>query len=164
MRLFEVMTEPRRVVSTRRFDKELPPFLKSDPSIGRTLAAFLRFRETALPTQGFGKKDAVYTAGKMQGFRHVHLVHGKVIVTYQITATDIRLISIHTHDATETSNGLPNYAVRLGPEDYHPFAGTEQETAPMTISPEQAKEAVTALYDFASHPEDRKMLALVAQG
>lgn len=163
MRLFEVTSEPRKVVATKRFEKELAGFLKADPGIGEKLAAFLRFRETALPQQGFSKKDAIYTGGNMKGFRHVHLVHGKVIVTYSLTNSEIRLISIHNHDATETAGmGLPRYVHSLGDGDFSDFGNDAPPHNHLT--PEQKQAALDALYDFASHPDDRQMLMLTAKG
>lgn len=165
MRLFEVTAEPRKVVATKRFEKELAGYLKADPKIGQTLAAFLRFRETALPQQAFSKKDVAYTGGQYKGLRHVHLSHGRVILTYDITGSEIRLISVHNHSQMDAAGGsLHRYTQSVGDGDFSPFAFGKDDQASNHLTPEQKQAALDALYDFASHPEDRKMMMLTAQG
>jgi mRNA-degrading endonuclease YafQ of YafQ-DinJ toxin-antitoxin module len=167
VRFFEVASPRRKVVASKRFTRDLKDFVKADPSVGRNLAAFLRFRETAPATQGFGKKDAVFTGNDDLGsFRHVHLIHGKVIVTYQLTPAEIRLCMISDHKETENRTSFPKFLNGLGPGSYDAYADDdENEDEHAQRDRERLHAAVVeALYDFAGHPEDRKMLVQTAKG
>ena len=163
MRFFEIAGQPNRVVSTAQFDKDFVEFLRIDPELKKTLAAFLRFREHALPQQGFNKKDYPYTGGSpLAGYRHVHLVFGQIILTYQLAQGLIKLCAITDHDAIDNTQRFANYLNGIPDSAYHDFTGLDVEEA--KLNPEQAQAVVDTLYDLASQPEDRQMLVLIAKG
>ncbi|RYE97734.1 MAG: hypothetical protein EOO77_38540, partial [Oxalobacteraceae bacterium] len=120
MRFFEIAAPERRVLATKRFIKNAKEWMRLYPDVGPTLADFLRFRETASPTQGFSKKDAPFTGGVLKGFRHVHLRFGKVICVYAIGMNEIRLIDMVDHD-TMDSDSFQRFVSGVGESDFQQF-------------------------------------------
>lgn len=164
MRITEIAGNRRVALSTTRFDKEIAAFIQQAPAISQSLQQFLEFRSTALPQNGFGKKDAVFTAGLLKGYRHVHLVHGKVIAIYDITSSATRLYCAVTHKDTEGANPtVVGFLKNTSEADFHPFTLLDA-AAPATLSREQVQAILDAFYDLASNPADRPMLAAVVEG
>jgi hypothetical protein len=171
MRYFEIICEaqePRIVLATSRFNRELPEMSRGYPETPAKLAAFLHFRETAPSAQGFNKKDYPYASdSSLVGFRHVHLVFGKVVLTYQLTNTAILLCALTDHMAIEgaRSRALAGYLNKLNPADYAPLsmpAGDQEKRIPVTE--EEISGIMRYLYELASHPDDRAMIEATAAG
>jgi len=168
MRFWEIASPPakavvqpnRSVVATRRFLKDLKPFL-GNPEVIKTLRDFLAFRKTAKPTEQFGKKDAPFTNDKMRGFWHLHIVFGTIILIYQVTPAEVRLIAIINHKLLDVKNkNFPNWLESLTTEDFQPFdideiSGHEE---PEGLSQDQKQAVRDELYSMASNTEERQML------
>lgn len=163
MRFFEVAAPQRRVVATKRFIKNAKEWIRLYPDVGQTLADFLRFRETAPPTEGFSKKDAPFTGDSLKGYRHVHLRFGKVIVVYAIGTNELRLIDMVDHD-TMDSDSFRRFITSVGQGDYQGFGDTPQKAEKPALAPAAREELQELLYGFAAHPEDRKLLIQTWEG
>jgi mRNA-degrading endonuclease YafQ of YafQ-DinJ toxin-antitoxin module len=152
LRLFELLSEPLSVVASRRFIKDFALFSKTH-KIEDKVSAFIEFRKTAEPSDGFNAKDYAFSNGHLRGFRHVHLVHGSVIVVYQIADGELRLCTITTH---KNIDGIPptsfiSFLTGLESDDYEPFSLDDDMPS---LTPKQKDEIIALMYDYAaSHPQ-----------
>ena len=109
----------RCTVATHRFKKDLKSC--STKNILKTLQEFITFRLRANPIENFGKKDSMFSNGKYRGFRHFHLVHGRLILIYQITANQLRLCAIAVHKEFNPNSAFADWIDGLRGEDYQMF-------------------------------------------
>jgi len=150
MRLFEIENNLEFRV-TKRFLKKLGTYIKSYSGVKE---AFRAFCSAKLKNQSFGKKDGPYTGGLLKGLLHAHLIHGKVIITYDIKSNVIYLYDIDEHTAYESQNAqrnLASFVASLGAQDYMPMSISGEEEK---LSDEQKKDISEFLFQAcASDPE-----------
>ena len=137
----------RVVMASRRFPKEYTEFLKKYDDLKDSLRDFLTFRQTHLPNESFGSKDARLTspASANSKLRRYHVVHGRAILIYQLYGSEIRLIAMLEHDEFDSaSKGVINYHRSLQPDDYYTFNPDEPVPAkaanPIPTQIEQVQE------------------------
>lgn len=163
MRFFEIAGGRPDILATAEFDKEIRFFMKGYPACLDKLKAFLDFRLTARPEQGFNSKDYPYRPGTpLAGWRHVHLIFGKVVVTYQMSDGEIRLCIATHHDPP--AQALSQFLNGLTPNDFHPFVMPTKPGAEAArrLSADDRKEIVDLFYEMSA--QDRDILQLAAQG
>lgn len=97
MRIFEIENN-LTIWRTERFQDHLETYIRSDPSLINLLKEFISAKSLGIQ---FGKKDSVLGSGPLSGIGRCHLIHGKVIVVYQLKATDLFLYDINEHTAIE---------------------------------------------------------------
>jgi mRNA-degrading endonuclease YafQ of YafQ-DinJ toxin-antitoxin module len=110
-------------VASRRFIKEINALSNIYPDVVNTLSGFLEFKCARGPMDSYGKKDYPFRNGKLRGFRHFHISHGKIILVYWITKAQLRLCCIVSHKAIDgtPSATLISYLDGLVDEDFHPI-------------------------------------------
>jgi mRNA-degrading endonuclease YafQ of YafQ-DinJ toxin-antitoxin module len=150
MNLFEIFASANTIVATNRFEKEL----SQHRDITDRLNDFLKFRLTASPTESFSKKDYPYS-GPLAGYRHVHLIYGKIILTYQLVGGQIRLCCLTSHKEVDAKEILARWLNSLKISDYHPFAIPE-EVPQESFSVQERAEIIALFYELAA--EERTIL------
>ena len=65
MILLEVLSQPFRIVATKRFIKNAAVYTKGYPGVEDVLRDFLEFKRYN-PTEQFGKKDTMFTGGAVE--------------------------------------------------------------------------------------------------
>jgi hypothetical protein len=169
MKFFEVAAQQRNVIATKRFRQDITRYCRGYPGTDEALIDFIQERRQ-LNSRPWGAKDSPFAGGdkNVRGLWHVHLQHGKVIVIYDVTATDLRLIAVVEHSETDTPRAiqqLGKYYQSLTPEDFQPFqAAPSAPTAPQ-ISAEEKAEISNLMYELASgSDEDRAVLTQLVSG
>jgi hypothetical protein len=168
MKFFEVAVQQRNVVATKRFRQDIARYCRGYPGTDEALVDFIEERRQ-LNSRPWGAKDSPLAGGdkNIHGLWHVHLKHGKVIVLYDLTAADLRLIAVVEHSETDTPRAvqhLGKYYQSLSPQDFQPFQAAPAAAAPQ-ISPEEKTEISNLMYEFASgSDEDRAVLTQLMSG
>lgn len=173
MRFLEVAGQPLKIVATKRFLKNAPDFLRGYPGLDKTLKEFVDFKAMN-PLADWGRKDAVFTGGQQVGhLRHVHLVHGKVIVLYEIVGGELRLYDMVSHKGIDKQEmgrfgdyhrhlgdgDFAGYApavkqkLKLNPELFPPEDDWELE-ARVVLPEEQMQELEALFYEMAVQDRD----------
>jgi mRNA-degrading endonuclease YafQ of YafQ-DinJ toxin-antitoxin module len=111
MLLHEILAPVRSISATNRFRETFKMFRQAYPSIDKTLREFLDFRTTHRPDEMYGAKDTPFVSRELRGFRHFHLVHGRVILIYQITHSELRLCLVmdHSYSTKQGQSSLGAY-------------------------------------------------------
>jgi len=98
MRIFEIENN-LTIWRAERFQDHLEKYLKSDPNLIGLLKDFISAKIMGIP---FGKKDGVLSSNSpLAGISRCHLIHGKVIVIYQLKNNELFLYDINEHTAIE---------------------------------------------------------------
>lgn len=131
MFLVELFQASRTVVATPRLIQDLAGFCSKNPTIAGKLERFVAFRRLARADQPFSNKDEPFQAAK--GFRRCHLIHGRAILFYQLTSTELRLAALVDHDAME-GQPIITYLLGVPPDGYAPVdtlaCGTPERSGP----------------------------------
>jgi mRNA-degrading endonuclease YafQ of YafQ-DinJ toxin-antitoxin module len=111
MWLYELLAPIRTLSATARFRESFKAFRKTYASIDKTLRDFIEFRLSHRSDEVYSAKDTPFTGGELRGFRHIHLVHGRVILIYQITQEELRLCLVmdHSYSSKGGKSSLVNY-------------------------------------------------------
>lgn len=152
MRLYEILSPPRSLVVTARFRDTFNAFRQSYPRIDTTLREFVTFRLTHSSDQPFSGKDRPFS-NALRGFRHVHLVHGRVILVYQINPSELRLFIVTDHDYGNLRRYLDTVS------DFEPMRFNEPAKV---LTYEQMGAISNMLFEFAA--EDRNTLEQYSRG
>lgn len=109
-------------VASRQFVKELNHLSTTNPDVISVLGDFLDFK-CAKTGDRYGKKDYPFSNGKLKGFHHFHLMHGKLILIYRIGQSQVRLCCIISHKAIDgtPSARLVSYLEGLADTDFSPI-------------------------------------------
>lgn len=159
MRFYEFAQAKREVLSTNRLDKD---FKAHEGLITPKIFEFIEFKRVALPQQSFSKKDAGFTGHQLPpGYRHVHLMHGRLILIYRVEAQHLLLSCIITHKDLD-GGPLSGFLAKLTPEDYHPFPFMPDEAADEGLSADQIAEVESVVYEYAA--SHRAVLDAFVQG
>lgn len=165
MRLYELTEINRTPVATNRFMNDLEKVMMSVPSAADDLAAFIEFKRTALPNAKFGKKDDRFRNDYLSNFWHWHLVHGKLIVVYQTTATLLKLVTIINHKIIDgvAPRSWANWLDSLTPSDYFPFTIPGEEDV-HEITHDEKENIIKLFWEMALNPSDRTYLEDLVNG
>lgn len=160
MLLYEIFVSNRILTATKRFRDSFNSFRKSYPTIDEALRAFVAFRLSHRPDEPYASKDAPFSRhNELRGFRHFHLVHGRVILIYQITPDELRLCLVTDHGYSQVSgqNQLINYL-------HSPNTAYEQvpDKPALTLSSSAIEDINRLFYEFAA--EDRPGLERAISG
>lgn len=112
MLLYEILEPVRAVTATARFRETYKAFRRQYSSLDSTLAAFVGFRCRHRPDEPYAIKDAPFTVqSELRGYRHYHMVHGRVILIYKVTPTELQLACLtdHSYSTAAGSNRLINF-------------------------------------------------------
>lgn len=162
MRFFEIAQPARRVVATKRFEKTFIEFSKKYAGLKETLRDFVDFRLIHRPDEPFSPKDAAFSpSSSLAGFRHLHMVHGKAILVYYITAANLCLCCMLDHTETEGKrvNSLVTYLKSLEPSSFSSIETSEEKPE---LSSEQINDLRSLIYDMAV--QDREILMAAVNG
>jgi hypothetical protein len=158
VRIFEIEGKPLVPVQTVRFSKHFAAFSRTNPSLVDALADFASFKSNN-PDKLHSRKDSGFTSGTLKGYRHEHLVFGKVVVIYQITKGQLRMCDCITHKEIDgAAKGLGKYLSGLTDASFHGITAEPDDD----LSSEQRQEIMTLLYDLTQ--EDPEALRLAANG
>jgi mRNA-degrading endonuclease YafQ of YafQ-DinJ toxin-antitoxin module len=152
MLLSEILEPARVLTATARFRDSFNSFKKSYPIIDSTLRAFIDFRMTHRPDESYASKDAPFSVhNELRGFRHFHMVHGRVILVYQITSSELRLclVTDHSYSTTIGTNRLIN-ALHSPNTSYEPITVQQQ----FKLSSSQINDIHQLFYEFAADDRD----------
>ena len=152
MLLLEILAPQRRLVITQRFSETFNTFRQAYPKITETLKNFIEFRLTHKSDDPYASKDTPFN-NYLRGYRHFHLVHGRVILIYQNNESTLRLFIVVNHHDYDTRHGQETLLKYLQTtSDFTPMASPVEKV----LTSEQ-KEAITSLFfEFAA--EDRNGL------
>lgn len=156
------------VKMTERAKTELEGFSQSFPKTGNEFKDFVKSK-MANPTIMLGKKDVVGTHA-MRGWNHVHLIFGKVIVSYKISNNELLIGAITDHKpfdgANPTNLTLSTYLKNLSPTEFEGgYTASSDQSEKESILEKQAKETVVHLFkDMANNTVDRKLLTRFSSG
>lgn len=153
MWLYEILTPVRSVAATSRFHETFKAFKRANANLDQTLYDFIEFRLSHQPSESFGAKDRPFTR-ELRGFWHYHMVHGRVILVYQVTPTDLRL-SILTDHSYSSKQGEANLVAYLRSPSLS-YQAVPFGKAAATLSRPQIDEITNLFFDFAA--EDRSLL------
>lgn len=150
----------RKVLATKRFQKNFQKFDRGYPVIRNVLIDFLDYRKTAPRNVPWSKKDYAFPSGPVKGIWHVHLFHGKVILVYDVTETTVLLYDIVEHDGIEgrAVMTLAEYVHGLQPSDFVPFEMVSGSSLPII----DRKIVADFLWELVQ--EDAEILHQVAEG
>jgi len=116
----------RKPLMSSRFEREFDAE-KNYPGFLENFVKFLKHYETAL-LQPYNAKDGNLKAvsdsyNLSPPLRRCHIKMGKIIVFYQLSPTEIRLIAVGPHDLEEKNNldRLCEYARGLRADDFEPY-------------------------------------------
>jgi mRNA-degrading endonuclease YafQ of YafQ-DinJ toxin-antitoxin module len=111
MWLYEILAPVRTLSATERFRDTFKSFRQTYASIDKTLRDFIEFRLTHRSDEVYSAKDTPFTGGELRGFRHIHLVHGRAILIYQITLEELRLCLVmdHSYSSKGGQSSLSSY-------------------------------------------------------
>ena len=91
MRIFEIANN-LVIWRTERFQDHLERYLKSEPSLIGLLKEFISSKVMGI---SFGKKDGqLSSSSPLAGISRCHLIHGKVIVIYQMKNNELFLSNL----------------------------------------------------------------------
>jgi hypothetical protein len=111
MWLYEILTPARVLTATTKFRDTFKTFRKIHAGLEQTLRDFIEFRLTHRPDEAYGAKDTAFVSRELRGFRHFHMVHGRVILIYRLTPTELRLCLVmdHNYSTKQGQTSLGNY-------------------------------------------------------
>ena len=152
MRFFEVATAPLQVLAAPRLFKQLGDYVRANPTQGDEIVRLLSDFVTAKvvdPTRPFNRKDISFSGSVLKGYMHVHLVHGRCILVYQIRAGILRMFSIGDHSTYggNAEASLGKYIKSLGDDQMRGFAPKPKTSVSAILSPEQKGE-VQELFEW----------------
>jgi mRNA-degrading endonuclease YafQ of YafQ-DinJ toxin-antitoxin module len=148
MFLWEILEPDRVLTATARFRDSFNKYKQQYPVIVDRLNAFVEFRLTHRPDEPYVVKDSPFSVhNALRGFRHFHMVHGTVILIYQITPAELRLclVTDHSYDSKIGNNKLINF-LHSANMTFDRF-DTEPE---LTLSDSQIADINGLLYEFAA--------------
>ena len=162
MRLFELTELNRTVVATNRFVSDLAKLAEHMPEAIELLDGFIKSKVKS--SEKYSRKDDPFRNGNLSGIWHWHLLFGKIIVFYQLTPTELRLITITNHKMID---GPPprtwgQWIANLKPSDYHPFALPSAEI--YEISDDEKSQINKIFWEMAVNPNDRGYLVDIIDG
>lgn len=151
MRLFEILSPTRTLSATTRFRDTFKQFRQHYPNLDKVLREFVEFRLAHRPDEMYGPKDTPFTGPVLRGFRHFHMVHGRVILVYQVTQTELRLCLVMDH-AYSTKHGQASLGayLRSPGTDYQPMAVKQTHQ----LNKEQMAAIDEMFYEFAADSAD----------
>ena len=160
MLLYEILEPARTLTATVRFKNTFKEFKQSFPIIDSVLRRFVEFRLSHRIDEPYANKDSAFSVhNELRGFRHLHMVHGKVILIYQITQPELRLCLVTDHGYSTTSGTSRLISLLHAPNvSYEPVA-VEQ---PRTLSAAQIAAIDQLFYEFAA--DDRASLTRAIHG
>lgn len=132
MRISELLSEnataiARKPLMSSRFEHDFEAE-KNYPGFLANFVKFLKHYETAPVTQPYNAKDGNLSVVSVAyhlspPLRRCHIKRGKIIVFYQLSPAEIRLIAVGPHDLEEKNNldRLCEYARGLGTDDFEPY-------------------------------------------
>lgn len=149
MRLLEVDDLALTIRATRRFMKSLATYLKGYPQLEKNLRDFCA--DKALGKR-YGRKDAPYTGAPLRGTWHAHLVHGKLIVIYDLRNGTLDLFDLSDHDATEGKGvvDMAKYIRGLRPSDLTGVNLGAGEEAPSGLPADEVAALRDLFYEIAA--------------
>lgn len=141
MRVYEILNPARTLSATARFRETFKHYRQSYAGLDQTLRAFVEFRLVHRPDEPFGPKDTPFTGPGLKGFRHFHMVRGRVILIYQVTHAELRLCLVmdHAYSTTHGKSSLGAY-LRSPSTDYQSMA--------IRPTRQLSKSQITAINDF----------------
>jgi len=156
MRYIDIISESvteRNVYMTDRFVKDRAAYMRGFPGIAKSIDDFIEKKKTS--TDPVSAKDTPFKNGKLKGFWHFHLVHGKVILVYSVTATELNLYTIVEHKVMDgTAGSVTALAKWLNSdpsfEQYIPLTDDTEES----LNDHQIAELTGLVYEFAAAEPD----------
>jgi mRNA-degrading endonuclease YafQ of YafQ-DinJ toxin-antitoxin module len=147
VRFFEVAQQQLKVVETARFQEEFDAYARQSPNIAKRLIAFIKFK-VEHPDKQWDRKDTGFSGNdRLRGYRHTHLLMGKVILIYQITQNQLRLCACVEHNYVEGGmKAMIRYLDRLDNQSFKATMGSSEPT----LDSGQRKEVVDFLYEIAA--------------
>lgn len=154
MRLDEITAPPTKVLVTSKFLTNFDSFVKPYPEIKDKLKSFI---SAVMQGQKIPGARPATTGGPLAGTSHLHLVHGKSIVTYRNASGNLILYDITDHSPYTTEkmgSRLGNYIKSLSDEDFteldlQSFFEEPSEQLP-SLSPEEKNQLDEIIYDLIS--------------
>jgi mRNA-degrading endonuclease YafQ of YafQ-DinJ toxin-antitoxin module len=152
MHLYEILAPTRHLVVSARFRESFNTYRQHFPKIAEILKRFVEFRLTHNPNEPFTAKDYPFN-NYLRGYRHFHMVHGRVVLIYQVDQSELRLYIVMDH----------NYNTSHGKEVLLNYLNSTQEFLPFTVQKHKVLASATIqeirnlLFEFAA--DDRDALA-----
>lgn len=162
MWLHEIFAPERILSATARFRDTFKSYRQVHSNLDTILREFVEFRLTHRPDDSYGAKDSAFISKELKGFRHFHMVHGRVILIYQLTSTELRLCLVmdHNYSTKKGQSSLGNY-LNSPSIDFNPIS-LGQSPKQITLSKEQIDEITSLFFEFAA--EDRNGLIQAVSG
>ena len=144
-----VPTTPLKPVSTGRFDKEAAAIGLAVPDFENNLRKFINFKIESGGGQ-YGKRDTFYTGGVLKGYRHCHIVGGNIVLIYDISDGQLRLLAVGNHDEYEGGSAraakLGKALSNLAPNSFSPVLDVPAE---VIITPRALEAIHDSVYEVA---------------
>lgn len=125
--------------------------LRSYPAAAGVLSAFLKHKIDD-PRQQFGKKDTPFIrSGPFGGYFHCHLIHGRMIIIYNVKDGALCLYEVTDHRGFEgrQAASLAAYLKGASVNDYDYDSDNDD-----TLSPEDKQELINLFYHIAADETD----------
>jgi len=171
VRLWEIILPPGHVVkveATKWFLKDLPSFIREYSNLSKNLEDFIEFRQTNQIGASYNKKDTPFVNPNLrENIRHVHLIHGKVVVFYMMTTDTLYLYTITNHGEYESksSPSTARLVTRLNNIKSSDFIDFDyfKNIEPPALDPKQLEEINDLLWSMADD-ESREYLIGATRG
>ena len=151
MRFFEIASQRLLIKTTNRFEKNFASMLGSYPAAAGVLSKFLQHK-VADHRQQFGKKDTPFIrSGPFGGYFHCHLIHGRMIIIYNVKDGALCLYAVMDHRGFEgrQAASLAAYLKGAALNDYDYDYGNDDN-----LSPEDKQELINLFYHIAADDTD----------
>jgi hypothetical protein len=169
MRFWEIARPGQKIKiqATTRFMKALPAFVREYDTLAGKFHDFIEFRKTHPATEPYGPKDNNFNnADLITKIKHVHLIHGKVIVFYKVTNDTMSLYAIVNHNEYDQKNAtarLVNWLNSMTQADFVRFDDQPKSSAPV-ISAGQIQDIKDLLWEMAADPDAKDDLVKATKG
>jgi mRNA-degrading endonuclease YafQ of YafQ-DinJ toxin-antitoxin module len=129
---FTTTNDDFKIYATKQFIKNYNEYIRSQPKIKPTFISFLDFK-TSNCRQPFNSRDSVFATGTpLGGYRHFHIIYGKIIVVYSCDNNHMELYAIGEHimyDTTVRANAIKKYIESLVENDFELFEYKEASSS-----------------------------------
>lgn len=147
MRLFEVYSATLKSVASPLFIQNFQFFARGYPVVEKRTKEFVDFK-VKNPREKFGSKDLRFATGTpLSPYQHVHIVHGKVIIIYNIVGDELRLLDMVEHRSLD-GRTAGKTAERISDIDTQPIDLGDGETI-KTLPKERIDELNELFYMLA---------------
>jgi len=165
MRIYEIEVPARQVVATNRFRREFAEIQRGYPDAEKNLRSFIEKRRITDMGTSVGRKDYPLQGSALHGYPHTHIIFGKVIMIYDATPEQLRLITVGSHKIVDRiTKSLSDWVLGLKSSDFKPFDIDDSEAADHTINDLEKAELVNLFWEFAADPALRAALIAAVNG